>query len=345
MRVETERGRNFYRRSKYGNTVIFPVRPEADDAHNGHTYVIVLAAGDGLRLRSVTTDGQGRAWPKQYCSFMSEHSLLRCTLQRAERLVPRERILVVVAEHHEPWWRVALADWPEGNVLVQPRNQGTAAGVLFPLLHALNRDVLARVVVLPSDHFVEQEVVLDHWLRRAMDRVASDPARLVLLGFEPDRPETGYGWIVAQPGEDEHISSVGRFVEKPQPDLAQQLHDQGGLWNSFIFAAQGASLLELYCEHLPALPWAFLAPHHERASRWDPERLRRIYDRIEPKDFSKHLLERCTRSQMVLRVPECGWTDLGTPDRVRSCRDAQRRLRRVFTPALAEDRLDISLAC
>jgi mannose-1-phosphate guanylyltransferase len=342
---KNENNLNFVNRRSRDMTLFLPRWATPVGSDYDHTYAVVLAAGDGLRLRSVTTDRQGRAWPKQYCSFMSEHSLLRRTLQRAERLLPRERILVVVAEEHEPWWREELADWPEENVLVQPVNRGTAAGILLPLLHALARDVLARVLVLPSDHFVEREHVLEHWLRDAMDQVDSHAAQLVLLGIEPDRPESGYGWIVPEPGQDRGLSGVERFIEKPEPELAQELQEHGALWNSFIFAVQGSFLLELFCEHLPALPWGFLAPYQERARRFGAEHLRRVYDRLQPRDFSKRLLEKTTEHQAVLRVPDCGWTDLGTPDRVRSCRDAQQRLRYFPAPAHRDDRLEISLAC
>src|SRR5262245_29208838 len=74
------------------------------NAH-GNTWALVLAAGEGTRLASLTTGADGRSTPKQYCSLDGGRSLLGDALARAELLVPRERIVVVVARQHEALWR------------------------------------------------------------------------------------------------------------------------------------------------------------------------------------------------------------------------------------------------
>ena len=65
------------------------------------TWAIVLAAGDGTRLSTLTTDERGDAVPKQFCSMSGGLSLLQEALQRARRIVPRERVCTVVARQHE----------------------------------------------------------------------------------------------------------------------------------------------------------------------------------------------------------------------------------------------------
>ena len=99
---------------------------------------IVLAAGDGTRLQELTTRN-GIATPKQYCSLRGGGSLLGDALARAARCVPRKRVLVVVAEEHRRFWERELVDFPAENVVVQPRNRGTAAGILLPLMRVLEQ--------------------------------------------------------------------------------------------------------------------------------------------------------------------------------------------------------------
>jgi hypothetical protein len=41
-----------------------------------------------------------------------------------------------------------------------------------------------------------------------------------------------------------------------------------------------------------------------------------LYADLECQDFSRDVLERHAQMLQVLRVPSCGWTDLGTPKRV-----------------------------
>jgi len=44
---------------------------------SGHTWAVVLAAGDGTRLATLTTDSAGNAVPKQFCSLTGGKSLLQ----------------------------------------------------------------------------------------------------------------------------------------------------------------------------------------------------------------------------------------------------------------------------
>ena len=124
-------------------------------------WAVVLAAGDGNRLRSLTTDSQGNSTPKQFCSLNGGPSLLQLALRRVARVAPSSRITTIVAAQHETWWRGELDFAPVSNVVVQPSNRGTAVGALLPLLRILARDPGANVVFLPSDHFVADEPTLE----------------------------------------------------------------------------------------------------------------------------------------------------------------------------------------
>jgi len=52
-------------------------------SHRQHTWALVLAAGEGARLRTLTTDASGTAIPKQFCSLHGGTSLLLDTLSLA----------------------------------------------------------------------------------------------------------------------------------------------------------------------------------------------------------------------------------------------------------------------
>src|SRR6267142_79373 len=103
------------------------------------TWALVLAAGAGSRLSRLTTDASGTAVPKQFCSLNGGPSLLHEAMTRAHSLVPRDRLTMIVAAQHRRWWQSALWSLPAGNTIVQPRNRGTANGILLPLLSILRR--------------------------------------------------------------------------------------------------------------------------------------------------------------------------------------------------------------
>jgi mannose-1-phosphate guanylyltransferase/mannose-6-phosphate isomerase len=284
-----------------------------------HRWVIILAGGSGTRLSSLTTNGSGVVVPKQYCSLNAGGSLLGDALARAARLVGRERTVVVVAREHEAFWRQELSAVSGVRTVVQPANRGTAAGVLLPLLAVLEHDPEAQVTLLPSDHFVGDEASLAADLLAAQDAALAE-RRTLLLGLEPEAPEPDYGWIL--PGRCHGATrGVVAFVEKPGAEAASALMARGAVWNGFFVVAQGQALLELYAQRLPQLLEAFTAaaPH---ALPWQ---LNELYDRLPTSDFSRDVLAGA-EPQLGLRIAApCGWTDLGTPARVRACLARHRR--------------------
>lgn len=296
------------------------MKPESD------AWVLVLAAGSGTRLGALTVGDDGVVVPKQYCSLRGGRSLLLDTIDRALQLAPAERVVVVVAAEHEQWWRHQLSCLPLQNVVVQPQNRGTTAGILLPLARILARDPAARVAVLPSDHHVEQPAVLTGCMRQALRHVAADRDRAVLLGIDPDGPDTEYGWIVPG-GVDGALQSVGAFIEKPPPARATVLLQSGAVWNSFLFAADGRTLWRLCAAQAPETAAAL-----EAASRLPPgvceAALAGVYLALPTIDFSAVVFGRSASALRLLRVPACGWTDLGTPPRVAECLARLERVRR-----------------
>ena len=69
-----------------------------------HVWSLVLAGGDGNRLRALTTKPCGTSVPKQYCSLHGGHSLLEDAIARARRLMAPDRVCIIVAQQHREWW-------------------------------------------------------------------------------------------------------------------------------------------------------------------------------------------------------------------------------------------------
>jgi mannose-1-phosphate guanylyltransferase len=238
---------------------------------------------------------------------------MRRAISRAQRVVPFERIVVVVAERHRRFWEPELADVAAENRIVQPSNRGTGIGILMPLLRILAEDPEARLLILPSDHYVHDEQVLADSTRETARALTRRPSRFVLLGIAPDGPDPDYGWILPAAACD-GLRGVERFVEKPERELAARLHAAGALWNSFIIGAGGPALLELFRDRAPHALSALRA-----ALATEPGQREAAFERIAVLDFSKALLQGAEAQLSLLAVGRCGWTDLGTPERVVGC--------------------------
>lgn len=289
-----------------------------------NTWALVLAAGEGTRLRSLTTNPGERPVPKQFCSLNGGRTLLEDAIARAGMITSEAFICTIVAEQHREWWAAPLAHLPPGNVISQPLNRGTAIGILYPLLHILERDPDARIVLLPSDHYVRQEPVLVKSVREALGQLARNGGAPVLLGLQPTEADPDLGYIV--PGEfGANVGrSIVRFVEKPPAKLASQIIIHGGLWNTFIIAASGHGLLDLFRRCYPQIVEALHRIVAGQGSASDGfTTLRQLYEHLPQIDFSRDILEVCSSSLGLVYVPACGWSDLGTPQRVA---DALRRL-------------------
>jgi mannose-1-phosphate guanylyltransferase len=283
-----------------------------------HLWTIVLAGGDGVRLRQLTRAVHGEDCPKQFALLSGNRSLIQSTVARAARWSVPERTVVVVAAEREALARRQLREFGAVDVVTQPSNRGTGPGIFLPLARVFARDPLARVVILPSDHYVRDEESFEQSIRTAVEEAADHVA---LVGAVPDHPETQYGWIV--PGSDRrNISSkskpshvVTSFCEKPPMPLAEQLFRSGALWNTFIMAGSAKHFWSLGRRHLPFQMALFETYRRSLGSAAEPNVLNDIYLRLPAADFSSDVLQKADGLR-VARLRECGWSDWGTPERV-----------------------------
>jgi mannose-1-phosphate guanylyltransferase len=276
-------------------------------------WAIVLAGGEGSRLIGTTVEGTRLDRPKQFCRIGDERTLLRITLDRALRLVGPERVVVLVCREHRLWWGPELLDAPRSHVLEQPSNRGSAVAILHAIVHILQHDPDPVVMLLPSDHRVEDEDVLARALADASTAASRRRRRSILLGIRPEIADEDYGWIV--PGHEAGpFRSVRAFIEKPSRPTAAALMRHGALWNSFLLVSMGHALVDLFRHTQPELLDAYLENLLRRG--WGAHAIEALYTGLEPIDFSRDLLEQAPERLDVLTVAPCGWTDLGTPRRV-----------------------------
>jgi mannose-1-phosphate guanylyltransferase len=214
-------------------------------------YVVILAGGKGERFWPLSTP----EYPKPFLKFFSEKSLLQQTFDRARKLAPAERILLVVGKQHEKISRDQLPELPAGRLLLEPTGRDTAAAIGYASLR-LPSD--ATMLLLPADHLIPDDEAFADCVRIAAAFVEKHGGPCT-FGIRPQRPETGYGYI--QVGEVEiapGILPVKRFVEKPDRETAEDYVRQGSYyWNSGIFLWKVSRIRELIRTHLPQL-WAGL---------------------------------------------------------------------------------------
>jgi len=305
-----------------------PMREATPEERRGQLWAVVLAGGEGLRLRPLIERLYGEPRPKQFTSLVGARSLLRQTLDRVQLAVPSHRTVVVGLTDHDGYLAESLDGDPWRRVLLQPEDKDTGAGVLYPAHWIHARDPDAIVAVFPSDHFVDDEQALMQHVADMAELLEEHPEWLVLLGAPASEPEPDYGWI--EPGEilgwspaGEPISRVRQFLEKPSPLTAHACLQKGWLWSTFAFVAKASLLVDIGAGFLPEIhtPLSQLRPFEN--TRASVDALRRAYAFFPKMSFSRAVFEFCPPGLVVSRLPTLEWSDWGTPERVvRSLRKA-----------------------
>jgi mannose-1-phosphate guanylyltransferase len=187
------------------------------------TAAVLLAGGTGTRLYPASRSHR----PKQFLALgADDRSLLRRTADRASFA---DELFVVTREAYADRVREAV---PAATVLVEPASRDTGPALAYAATEIRTRLADPTMLCLPSDHVVGEG--FRETAETAVD-VAERTGDLVTIGVEPDRPETGYGYI--EPGS-EHgdYYEVAQFREKPDEAAAEALVAKGCLWNAGMFA-------------------------------------------------------------------------------------------------------------
>ena len=202
----------------------------------------MLAGGIGSRFWPASTPAR----PKQLLPLGSERPLIVDTFERARALVPDERIRILAGQHLVEPFQGVLADVPEACYWIEPRARGTAPVLAWAAwkLRALDPD--AVMISLHADHLIRPVEALVETVEIAV-QVAAREGRLVAVGVEPARVETGYGHIEpgeTLPGYGGRAHLVGAFHEKPDGPTAERYTESGFRWNTGIFVWKASVLLD-----------------------------------------------------------------------------------------------------
>lgn len=283
-------------------------------------HAVILAGGDGTRLRSLTRAIAGDERPKQFCPILGDETLLDKTRNRTALRIAPENTYFSLTKKHERFYAGPLRNVPKEQLVIQPEGRGTAPAILYSLMRIAKVSPSATVAFFPSDHYFSNDLLFMDHVDAAFRAVETEDRSIVLLGIEPEKAETSYGWI--EPAKSlfgsvsRSVSRVSRFWEKPTAGVAERLYSDGCLWNSFVMVGRVRSFLAMFQEHLPEMYRMFAASIDLMGTEQETAVIGSIYSWIDDTNFSSEVLERSADKLLVLRVGEVGWCDWGEPGRV-----------------------------
>jgi len=273
---------------------------------------VVLCGGAGTRLWPLSR----QAFPKQFAVEVKQKSLLDLTLNRVKSLDGVSACLAVTGEDYRFMVRDALDRCGlSGPMLLEPVARNTAPAICAAALKIVSADPEAIMVVLPSDHHVVDTGAFCDAVGRAA--ALANEGWWVTLGIAPRGPSQAFGYIepgLAIDGHDQ-AAQVTHFIEKPDAAAAQQLIQDGCLWNAGIFIVQARTATDLVAKHAPDL-------HASVREALDEVSIDQSFIRLAPGAFAQcrsisidhAVLEKEPR---VAVLPyEGDWSDLGSWDAV-----------------------------
>jgi mannose-1-phosphate guanylyltransferase len=207
--------------------------------------ILIMAGGSGERFWPLSTKER----PKQLLPLISDKTMIRETVDRLQGLVKSEDIYVATNAIQMENLKKELPEIPDDNIIIEPAFRDTAAAILYSSTYIANRNINPVIIVLASDHAIENIPEFQKSLKKAYE-VAKNCNKIVTLGIKPNYPETGYGYIKVT---DNTLLSVNKqvyFYEKPTLEVAKTYVKDGlYMWNSGMFIFKHSSLIEEFKSH------------------------------------------------------------------------------------------------
>jgi mannose-1-phosphate guanylyltransferase/mannose-6-phosphate isomerase len=281
--------------------------------HREDLHAVILAGGSGTRFWPLSRD----MLPKQLLRVFGDRTMLEMTVQRVEDLVERDRIWVVTTreQQNEVRRELTACGRQQVRILAEPAGRNTAAAIGLAAARIAKDAPRAAMVVLPADHYIEEEGLFVELLR--IGRRVAEAGWLVTLGIRPSRPETGYGYMARGAkiedltlSHGQEIYEVDRFTEKPDPDTAEKYWRSGiHYWNSGVFVWRVEHFMEEMERFLP-LHHRSLVEIGQIGYGADAGAIAERYQRLDSVSVDYGIMEKAERVAMI--PADVGWSDVGS---------------------------------
>ncbi len=216
-----------------------------------NVFAVIMAGGQGKRFWPASRKNK----PKQFLSIFGKDSMLADTVKRISGIIKNENIFVVTRNIYKDLIFNEIKEIPEQNIILEPMPMDTANAIALASLYIKKRFGDGIVVVLPSDHFIDENEKFINTLNNAI-QAAEKSEVLITIGLKPDKPEIGYGYIekhdVIEQENIPFLFKVKSFKEKPGLNTALEYLKSGKyLWNSGMFVWKNSFYLSNYNTFLP----------------------------------------------------------------------------------------------
>lgn len=278
---------------------------------NQNTYCVIMAGGVGSRFWPMSRQNK----PKQFIDILGTgETLLQATWRRASEFCKPENIVVVSNEIYEDLIKKQLPDINPDNILSEPVRRDTAPCVAYAAYKISLKNPDAVMAVIPSDHLITKEMEFVRTMEKAFSEALSGD-KLLTLGIQPTRPDTGYGYIQfdVNGGKlgDGKFKPVKLFTEKPNEEMARTFIASGEfVWNSGMFVWSVKSILNAFENFQPDIISLFKEKPEAYYTEEEKEYINTVYTQCKSISIDYGIMEKA--ENVFVMGADLGWSDLGT---------------------------------
>ena len=278
---------------------------------NSSNHLVLMAGGVGSRFWPMSTP----ECPKQFIDVMGVgRTLLQLTYDRFRGLVPDENVWVLTNKDYADIVFEQLPDINKNHILLEPIRRNTAPCIAYASWRIKTLDANANIVVSPSDAVVMDIPEFRRVIASSLN-FASETDAIVTLGMKPTRPETGYGYIMAELSNpsmrNKEIFRVDSFREKPDLETAKEYVRQNNyLWNAGIFIWNVSTIVNAFRVYQPIMARTFekMVPFY--GTELEQEHIDSCFGDCESISIDYAIMEKA--DETFVFPASFGWSDLGT---------------------------------
>lgn len=283
---------------------------------NNDTYVVIMAGGVGTRFWPYSRIKK----PKQFLDIAGcGRSLIQLTYDRFCSKVPAENIYIVSNLRYRELIIEQLPSITEHQLLLEPFQRNTAPCVAYASYKIASKNPDANIIVTPSDHAIFNESSFLKTIEEALE-VSRSGNKLVTIGIQPHKPETGYGYIQFVDEGNGKVKKVKTFTEKPEIELAKKFLESGDfVWNAGLFVWSAKSIIDAFEQFEPDMASSFTDISQTYFTANEKSNIQDVYAQCKNISIDYAILEKAENVWVVLG--DFGWSDLGAWDSLYELRE------------------------
>jgi mannose-1-phosphate guanylyltransferase len=278
-----------------------------------HCYIVIMAGGSGTRLWPLSR----KAKPKQFQTFTSEKTMLQETFFRVSQVVPAENIFISTTKQYSTLVLAQLQEMAQERLILEPEARNTAPAIALVATLMYHHDPEAIVATIASDHAIENDDEFVATLRSAFITTQTNRDKLVTVGINPTRPDTGLGYI--KMGKElsliagKRVFEIDDFKEKPDRKTAEQyISEWEYLWNAGYFIFSAATFAEWTKVLAPTLNtiMAEILKNKQNGTLNDTT-LATLYGQTASEPIDTLIAEKLSNKKRLVIPSSLKWSDVG----------------------------------